>query len=85
MRDSLHFLGVTGRERREPALPDVPTSKEQGFKVTPIDQFWYAMVNAQGAGGSDRDPCLSAAFDKAFQDKVLWEQMQKAGEHRHLC
>ena len=43
MRDSLHFLAVTGEER-EKALPDVPTLKEQGFAVTPIDQIWYAMA-----------------------------------------
>src|SRR3954471_14509832 len=43
MRDSLHFLGVTGEER-EKALPDVPTLKELGFAVTPIDQIWYAMA-----------------------------------------
>jgi len=30
MRDSLHFLAVTGVER-EPALPDVPTLRELGF------------------------------------------------------
>ena len=43
MRDSLHFLAVTGEER-EKALPDVPTLTELGFRVTPIDQIWYAMT-----------------------------------------
>ena len=43
MQDSLHFLAVTG-EHREKALPDVPTLKELGFNVTPIDQIWYAMA-----------------------------------------
>src|SRR6266511_1857990 len=81
MRDSLHFLGVTGRER-EKALPDVPTLKEQGFAVTPIDQFWYAMVTPKVP--EDRIAILSNAFAKAFEDKMLWEQMQKLGEHLKL-
>ncbi len=49
MRDSLHFLGVTGAER-EKALPDVPTLKEQGFQVTPIDQILVRHDHAEGAG-----------------------------------
>jgi tripartite-type tricarboxylate transporter receptor subunit TctC len=77
MRESLHFLGVTG-ERREPALPDVPTLKEQGFNVTPIDQLWYAMVTPKVP--DDRIKILGAAFEKAFQDQALLEQMKKAGE-----
>jgi tripartite-type tricarboxylate transporter receptor subunit TctC len=77
MRESLHFLGVTG-ERREPALPDVPTLKEQGFNVTPIDQLWYAMVTPKVP--DERITILSAAFEKAFQDQALLEQMKKAGE-----
>jgi putative tricarboxylic transport membrane protein len=77
MRESLHFLGVTG-ERREPALPDVPTLKEQGFNVTPIDQLWYAMVTPKVP--EDRITILSTAFEKAFRDQALLEQMKKAGE-----
>ena len=74
MGDSLHFLGVTG-ERREPALPDVPTLKEQGFNVTPIDQLWYAMTTPKVP--DDRIVSVSAAFDKAFEDKMLRDQMEK--------
>src|SRR5712691_2605002 len=81
MRDSLHFLGVTGLER-EKALPDVPTLKEQGFAVTPIDQIWYAMVTPKVP--EDRIAILSNAFAKAFEDKMLWEQMQKLGEYLKL-
>ena len=81
MRDSLHFLGVTGRER-EKALPDVPTLKEQGFAVTPIDQIWYAMVTPKVP--EDRIAILSNAFAKAFEDKTLFEQMQKLGEYLTL-
>jgi tripartite-type tricarboxylate transporter receptor subunit TctC len=81
MSDSLHFLGVTG-ERREPALPNVPTLKEQGFNVTPIDQLWYAMTTPKVP--SDRIKAVSDAFERAFQDKAMLEQMEKAGESIRL-
>jgi tripartite-type tricarboxylate transporter receptor subunit TctC len=77
MQDSLHFLAVTGKHR-ESALPDVPTLTELGFKVTPIDQIWYAMATPKTP--ADRIDALSAAFEKAFSDKALIEQMTKAGE-----
>ena len=77
MQDSLHFLAVTG-EHREKALPDVPTLKELGFAVTPIDQIWYAMATPKTP--DDRIAALSAAFEKAFADKALTEQMEKAGK-----
>ena len=32
----------------------------------------------------DRIAILSNAFAKAFEDKMLWEQMQKAGEYLKL-
>ena len=64
MQDSLHFLAVTG-EHREKALPDVPTLKEHGFAVTPIDQIWYAMATPKTP--DDRIAALSAAFEKAFR------------------
>jgi tripartite-type tricarboxylate transporter receptor subunit TctC len=80
-RESLHFLAVTGAER-EKALPDVPTLIEQGFQVTPIDQIWYAMLTPKVP--EDRIAILSNAFAKAFEDKLLWEQMQKAGEYLKL-
>jgi len=81
MRDSLHFLCVTGEER-EKALPDVPTLKELGFAVTPIDQIWYAMATPKVP--QERIAILSDAFAKAFEDKMLWEQMQKVGEYLKL-
>ena len=81
MRESLHFLAVTGEER-EKALPEVPTLTELGFRVTPIDQIWYAMATPKVP--DDRIATLSSAFAKAFEDKALWEQMQKAGEYLKL-
>src|SRR5215468_6925099 len=62
VRDSLHFLCVTGEER-EKALPDVPTLKELGFAVTPIDQIWYAMATPKVP--QERIAILSDAFAKA--------------------
>jgi tripartite-type tricarboxylate transporter receptor subunit TctC len=81
MRDSLRFLCVTGEER-ERALPDVPTLKELGFAVTPIDQIWYAMSTPKVP--EERIAILSAAFAKAFEEKLLWEQMEKVGEYLKL-
>ena len=81
MRDSLHFLAVTGAERQE-ALPDVPTLTELGFQVSPIDQIWYAMTTPKVP--DDRVATLASAFAKAFEDKQLWEQMNKAGEYPKL-
>jgi tripartite-type tricarboxylate transporter receptor subunit TctC len=81
MRDSLHFVGVTG-EVRERALPDVPTLKEQGFAVTPIDQMWFAQTSPKTP--QDRVDVLAGAFAKAFADKALFEQMAKAGEFPRL-
>jgi tripartite-type tricarboxylate transporter receptor subunit TctC len=81
MRESLHFLCVTGEER-EKALPDVPTLKELGFAVTPIDQIWYAMATPKVP--EERIAVLGNAFAKAFEDKMLWEQMQKVGEYLKL-
>ena len=77
MQDSLRFLAVTGAHR-EKALPDVPTLTELGFAVTPIDQIWYAMATPKTP--DERIAALSAAFEKAFEDKALTEQMEKAGE-----
>jgi tripartite-type tricarboxylate transporter receptor subunit TctC len=56
--------------------------KEQGFDVTPIEQIWYAMTTPKVA--EDRVAVVSTAFAKAFEDKMLWEQMQKAGEQIRL-
>ena len=81
MQESLHFLCITG-EQRERALPDVPTLKELGYPVTPIDQIWFAMTSPKVP--SDRVAVLSAAFETAFADKTLPEQMEKAGEYIRL-
>ena len=81
MADSLHFLCVTG-DHREPALPDVPTLKEQGYNVTPVDQLWYAMATPKVP--NDRIQVLINAFETAFKDQALTAQMNKAGESIRL-
>ena len=55
MQDSLHFLAVTG-EHREKALPDVPTLKELGFKVTPDRSDLVRDGHAESAGRSHPGP-----------------------------
>ena len=81
MAESLHFLCVTG-DHREPSLPDVPTLKEQGFNVTPVDQLWYAMATPKVP--DDRIQILINAFETAFKDDALNTQMKKAGESIRL-
>ena len=79
---------------REPALPRRhrrgaregaarrADAHRAGLPVTPIDQIWYAMLTPKVP--EDRIAILSNAFAKAFEDKLLWEQMQKAGEYLKL-
>ena len=69
MRDSLHFLAVTGEER-EKALPDVPTLTELGFRVTPIDQILVRHGHAKGAGRSHRDAVERIRQSVRRQDAV---------------
>jgi tripartite-type tricarboxylate transporter receptor subunit TctC len=54
-------IGTTGG--RIPALPDVPTAKEQGFDFT--YSFWYGMLGPRGM-----DPALVARIKEEL-DKVL--------------
>jgi tripartite-type tricarboxylate transporter receptor subunit TctC len=81
MAESLNFLCVTG-DHREPSLPDVPTLKEQGFNVTPVDQLWYAMASPKVP--DDRIQILTNAFETAFKDDAVNTQMKKAGESIRL-
>src|SRR5262249_19116885 len=81
MRESLHFLAVTGEER-EKALPDVPTLTELGFRVTSIDQIWYAMTTPKVP--DDRIAILSSECARACEDKTWGEKRQRAGESLKL-
>ena len=59
----------------------MPTLKEQGFNGHADRSDLVRHGHAQGAERPHRS-AVSAAFEKAFQDKALREQMQKAGEYR---
>jgi len=71
MRDSLHFLGVTGEER-EKALPDVPTLKELGYDA----QFsqWTGLFVPAGTPDAViaklREAAKAAVNDATFQGSL---------------
>ena len=75
--DSLHFIGTSGTER-EKALLDVPTIIEQGFKVTPVQQLYFA--NTSPGVPADRVAVLTKAFEAAFTDPDLVKKMEAAGD-----
>ena len=68
--------------RTRTGLPDVPTLKEQGFKVTPVDQIWYAMATPKVP--KDRIAMLSRRVRQGVPGQDAEEQMQKAGEYLKL-
>ena len=74
MRESLHFLAITGEER-EKALPDVPTLTELGFRVTPIDQIWYAMATPKVP--DDRIAVLSSAFARRSRTRYCGSRCRR--------
>jgi tripartite-type tricarboxylate transporter receptor subunit TctC len=73
---TVDFL-VVFRDARDPALPEVPTAKELGYGVTPINEVIYA--NAGPKVPSDRILKLSDAFAKAFSNLGLVEAQKKIG------
>lgn len=76
--DTIDVLTVFS-ETRDPALPNVPTSGELGYEVTPVKEYIYA--NAGPKVPPDRIKKLAAAFAKAFQDPKHIEQQKKLGVH----
>jgi tripartite-type tricarboxylate transporter receptor subunit TctC len=56
----IKFLGLSG-ERRLPALPDVPTAKEQGFPEFVAATSWYGAY-----APSATPPALLSALEKSF-------------------
>jgi len=73
---NLHFLGLT---RSHPALPDVPTLKDQGYDVESADQVWFAITTPKTP--IERVRRLEEAFKKAFESNDLVQRMQRAGEY----
>ncbi len=72
--DTINFLTVF-RAERDPMLPDVPTIKDLGYDVTPINEVIYA--NAGPGVPADRIAKLQDAFAMAFADPELIEQQKK--------
>jgi tripartite-type tricarboxylate transporter receptor subunit TctC len=70
----LRFLAVTGLNR-EFALPAVPTLSEQGFKVTPVNQIFFAMTTP--GIPADRAAVLRKAFSDTIAQPAFAEQMIK--------
>lgn len=75
-RDRLHIFGVF-RDKGEPALPDVPTLKAQGFVVPEMNQTWYTMTSPKVP--ADRLARLTDAFLKAYNDPDFAAAQNKAG------
>ena len=70
----LRFLAVTG-PNREFALPDIPTLAEQGFRVTPVNQIFFAMTTP--GVPADRAAVLRKAFADTIAQPAFAEQMIK--------
>ncbi|HWH84753.1 MAG TPA: tripartite tricarboxylate transporter substrate-binding protein [Burkholderiaceae bacterium] len=56
----IKFLGLSG-DRRLPALPEVPTAKEQGFPEFAAATSWYGVYAPAGT-----PPAALAALEKSF-------------------
>jgi tripartite-type tricarboxylate transporter receptor subunit TctC len=72
--DNLTFLTVF-RETRDPGFPEVPTIKQQGHDIYPINEVIYA--NASPGVPKDRVAKLVGAFTKAFENPELVAQQKK--------
>ena len=76
--DQLTFLTVF-RDTRDPGFPSVPTIKELGHDIPPINEVIY--VNASPGTPADRVQRLVAAFTKAFENPELVAQQRKINVH----
>ena len=70
----IRFLGVSG-ERRLPALPEVPTAKEQGFNEFVPASSWYGVYAPTGTPAS-----VIAALEKAFLAAAAQPKLAQALE-----
>lgn len=73
---TVDFL-VVFRDGRDPALPNVPTAKELGYDITPINEVIY--VNTGPKVPADRVKKLTDAFAKVFSDPAAVEAQKKLG------
>jgi len=76
--DNLTFLTVF-RDTRDPGFPDVPTIRQQGHDIYPINEVIY--VNASPGVPRDRVARLVDAFAKAFANPELIAQQRKINVH----
>lgn len=76
--DNLTFLTVF-RDTRDPGLSSVPTMKELGHDIPPINEVIY--VNASPGTPQDRVAKLVGAFTKAFETPDLIAQQKKINVH----
>jgi len=74
--DRLRFLALTGDQREYP-LEDIPTLKELGYDVRPVDQLFYASM-APGTP-ADRVALLGKSIQAAVADPAFSEQMKTLG------
>ena len=68
-------LGITSAER-DPALPDVPTLKEQGYSLA--GGVWYGFA-APAKTPADVIATLEAAFAKATKEQAIIDAFTKLG------
>jgi tripartite-type tricarboxylate transporter receptor subunit TctC len=73
---TINFLAVFN-DKRDPALPDIPTVKELGHAVASVNQLVY--VNAGPGVPKDRIAKLAEALEKTFSEPELIEQQKKLG------
>ena len=74
----IRALAVTGTQR-SPALPDVPTSAEAGFKEYNITS-WHGWVAPAGTPKNVIDK-LEGELQKALQDPATAKKIEAAGYH----
>jgi putative tricarboxylic transport membrane protein len=68
---------ATGTAERNPALPNVPTSKEAGLPEFAVSA-WYGLFAPKGTPKAVLDP-LSAALDKALDDDTVRKRLSDLG------
>jgi tripartite-type tricarboxylate transporter receptor subunit TctC len=74
--DRLRFLALTGDQREFP-LEDIPTLKELGYSVRPVDQLFYASMPS--GTPADRVALVGKTIEAAVADPAFSEQMKTLG------
>ena len=74
--ERLRFLGLTGEKREFPLL-DVPTLKEQGFDVPPVNQLFFASTSPRVP--ADRLAVLGKALQEIVAKPEFVKRMEDIG------